>query len=198
MKYADNILDVSALQPDYIGFIFYEKSTRYVGTSPLPTLSKKIRKTGVFVNETIEKVGQKIKIFKLEAIQLHGSETPQYCQELRQKFPKIEIIKAFLVGNSFCFTPLEAYIASVNYFLFDTKGKHPGGNGLTFNWGLLEKYPYNTPFFLSGGIGIEEIDKIHELQQSPLPLYAIDLNSRFEVQPGIKNTYLLNDFISLL
>ncbi|MDO5607585.1 MAG: phosphoribosylanthranilate isomerase [Capnocytophaga sp.] len=197
MKSAGNIRAVAGLQPDYMGFIFYEKSARYL-TDTIPDIPSEIRKVGVFVNATSLEINKKISDYPLSAIQLHGNETPEFCQELKQNHPSIEIIKAFSVGKSFDFSILAQYGTIVDYFLFDTKGANPGGNGFTFDWQLLQEYPYSIPFFLSGGIGVEHADAIRQLSESGLPLYAIDINSRFETQPGIKNIPLLNEFISKL
>ena len=181
MKYSENILEVSQLLPDYLGFIFYEKSSRFFD-GEIPEISKSIKKVGVFVNATMEEIKFKIKKYDLDLIQLHGNETPEFCRNLKKE--SIEIIKVFSVDDDFDFQILEAYENVCDYFLFDTKGKLPGGNGITFNWQILEKYHSRKPFFLSGGIGLDEIEKIKNLN---LPIYAIDVNSKFEIEAGLKN-----------
>jgi phosphoribosylanthranilate isomerase len=195
MKYPDNILEVGSLLPDYMGFIFWEKSARYFD-GVIPELPKSIKKVGVFVNETIEVILAKAQKHDLQAIQLHGNESVEFCNELRENGNQvqIEIIKVFSVDDSFDFEVLKPFEAVCDYFLFDTKGKLPGGNGTTFDWKVLEKYPSSKPFFLSGGIGIEEIEAVHEISKTNLPLYAIDVNSKFEIEPGLKNTEKLNSF----
>ena len=195
MKYPDNILEVGSLLPDYMGFIFWEKSARYFD-GVIPELPKSIKKVGVFVNETIELILAKAQKHDLQAIQLHGNESVEFCNELRENGNQvqIEIIKVFSVDDSFDFEVLKPFEAVCDYFLFDTKGKLPGGNGTTFDWKVLEKYPSSKPFFLSGGIGIEEIEAVHEISKTNLPLYAIDVNSKFEIEPGLKNTEKLNSF----
>jgi phosphoribosylanthranilate isomerase len=191
MKYPDNILEVGALLPDYMGFIFWEKSARYFNGT-IPELIKTIKKVGVFVNETVDTIVEKVNQHQLQAVQLHGKESVEFCKELKNKLdPKIEIIKVFSVGNDFDFELLKPFEALCDYFLFDTKGKLPGGNGTTFDWKLLKNYKSDKPFFLSGGIGIEEIAAIKDLK---LPVYAIDVNSRFELEPGLKNKNLLSNF----
>jgi phosphoribosylanthranilate isomerase len=191
MKYPDNILEVGALLPDYMGFIFYEKSARYFNGT-IPELIKTIKKVGVFVNESVENIIEKINEHNLQAIQLHGTESVAFCQELKSKInKKIEIIKVFSVGDDFDFVVLQPFEEVCDYFLFDTKGKLPGGNGTTFDWKILKNYKSNKPFFLSGGIGIEEIAAIKNLK---LPVYAVDVNSRFEIEPGLKNKNLLTNF----
>jgi phosphoribosylanthranilate isomerase len=191
MKYPDNILEIGALLPDYMGFIFYEKSARYFD-GEIPELIKTIKKTGVFVNETIDNIIAKINKYDLQAVQLHGEESVAFCQELKDNIDiQIEIIKVFSVGAAFDFEVLVPFEKVCDYFLFDTKGELPGGNGSTFDWKILENYKSEKPFFLSGGIGIEEIPAIKNLN---LPIYAIDINSKFETAPGLKSKSLLKKF----
>jgi phosphoribosylanthranilate isomerase len=193
MKYPDNILEVGSLLPDYMGFIFWEKSARYFD-GDMPDLPKSIKKVGVFVNESIEVIEEKIAKYNLQAIQLHGQESVDFCSEIKAKFDtSIEIIKVFSADEHFDFSILKPFEAVCDYFLFDTKGKLPGGNGTTFDWRILENYPSKKPFFLSGGIGIEEMDSIYEISKTNLPIYAIDINSRFEIEPGLKNIQLCRD-----
>lgn len=191
MKYPENIIEVGALLPDYMGFIFYEKSARYFNGT-IPELIKTIKKVGVFVNESVENIIEKINEHNLQAVQLHGEESVVFCEELKNKIDnKIEIIKVFSVGDDFNFDLLKPFESVCDYFLFDTKGKLPGGNGTTFDWKILKNYKSDKPFFLSGGIGLEEIAAIKNLK---LPVYAIDVNSRFEIEPGLKNKNLLTNF----
>ncbi|NNC49704.1 MAG: tryptophan synthase subunit beta [Flaviramulus sp.] len=187
MKYQDNIEQVAALQPDYLGFIFYEKSARHFEADNMPELPKSIKKTGVFVNADINLVIKKINKHNLQAIQLHGKESPEYCKQLRQE--NIEIVKVFSIKDEFDFSVLTPFEDIVDYFLFDTKGKLPGGNGYAFDWTILNNYPSTTPFFLSGGIGLNQIDDINKFKKSVASkyCYALDVNSKFEIEPGIKN-----------
>lgn len=211
MKYQDNIEQVAALQPDYLGFIFYDKSARHFDSESIPELPKSIKKVGVFVDEDIEIVIEKINTHNLQAVQLHGKETPEYCEALRHaelvsashnsnlkqvQVNKLEIIKVFSIKETFNFEILKAYEAFCDYFLFDTKGKLPGGNGYTFDWNVLINYPSTKPFFLSGGIGLNEAEKIKEFKQNTASKYcfAIDVNSKFEMEPGLKNIKKLNEF----
>lgn len=187
MKYPDNILEVGTLLPDYMGFIFWEKSARYFD-GDLPNLPKSIRKVGVFVNESIPVILEKIAKYDLQAIQLHGHESVEFCKDLKSEIDAaIEIIKVFSVDDTFDFNVLEPFETVCDYFLFDTKGKLPGGNGTTFDWKVLANYPSSKPFFLSGGIGLEEMDAVNEIFKTNLPVYAIDVNSKFEIEPGLKN-----------
>jgi phosphoribosylanthranilate isomerase len=194
MKYPDNILEVGSLLPDYMGFIFWEKSARYFDGA-LPNLPQSIKKTGVFVNASQEDILAKVNQYDLQAIQLHGHESVAFCQKLKNTLAKsIEIIKVFSVDSTFDFDELKPFESVCDYFLFDTKGKLPGGNGTTFDWKVLEKYPSQKPFFLSGGIGLDEIDLVKQILKTDLPIYAIDVNSKFEIEPGLKNTKLLASF----
>ncbi len=195
MKYPDNILEVGALLPDYMGFIFWEKSARYFD-GIIPALPKSIRKVGVFVNATSEEILEKIQKHDLQAVQLHGNESVEFCESLKKKLPKgIEVIKVFSILNTFDFAALKPFEPLCDYFLFDTKGKLPGGNGTTFDWKVLEQYPSTKPFFLSGGIGIEELEDVKQVLKTNLPIYAIDANSKFELNPGLKNIKLCTDAI---
>jgi len=188
MKFPENILKVGALLPDFMGFIFWEKSSRYFD-GEIPRLPKYIKKVGVFVDESIENIQSKIEKYNLDCIQLHGTESVEFCQKLKE-IP-IEIIKVFSIKDNFDFEILREFESVCDYFLFDTKGELPGGNGATFDWNLLKKYPSNKPFFLSGGIGIEEIKLLKIMN---LPVYGIDVNSKFETEPGLKNIELLKSF----
>ena len=190
MKFPENILEVGALLPDFMGFIFWEKSSRYFDDE-IPMLPKSIKKVGVFVDESFEIVVSKIDKHNLDCIQLHGNESIEFCKKLKEL--PIEIIKVFSIKDNFDFTVLKEYEGVCDYFLFDTKGELPGGNGTTFDWNLLKEYPSKKPFFLSGGIGIEQIKILKEMN---LPIYAIDVNSKFETEPGLKNTELLKSFQS--
>ena len=194
MKYQDNIKQVAALQPDYLGFIFYEKSARHFNSENIPELDKSIKKTGVFVDESIDFVIEKINNHDLQAVQLHGKESPEYFNKLKSQ--NIEIIKVFSIIDEFNFERLKPYENVCNYFLFDTKGKHPGGNGYTFDWNVLNNYPSTTPFFLSGGIGLNELENIKEFQKSDASkyCYALDVNSKFEIEPGLKSIEDLIEF----
>tara|TARA_Y100001937_G_scaffold30975_1_gene44429 strand:+ start:361 stop:984 length:624 start_codon:yes stop_codon:yes gene_type:complete len=192
LKFESNILGLSKLEPDYMGFVFWEKSKRLVIGST-PNLSQtKIKKTGVFVNADFEKIKDKVRVHKLEAIQLHGLESPEFCEKIKDL--GVEIIKAFSIDENFNFNVLEKYELCSDYFLFDTKGKSPGGNGISFDWEILRNYKYEKKFFLSGGISIESISAIKKIKKLSLPLFCVDINSRFELNPGEKNIELIKSF----
>ena len=194
MKYPDNILEVGTLLPDYMGFIFWDKSARYFDGT-LPTLPQSIKKIGVFVNANKEEIEAQVLKHDLQAVQLHGQESVAFCHELKNTLANTtEIIKVFSVDDTFDFNQLEPFETVCDYFLFDTKGKLPGGNGTTFDWKVLEQYPSQKPFFLSGGIGLDEIDLVKQILKTDLPIIAIDVNSKFEIEAGLKNKEELDRF----
>jgi phosphoribosylanthranilate isomerase len=187
MKFPDNIREVALLNPDFLGFIFYGKSARYVGEAFDPAvlidLPPTINKTGVFVNASKEDVLSKVKQYHLDYVQLHGNESVEYCTELRQH---VRVIKAFGLHEDFDFRLPDAYEESVELFLFDTYTAEHGGSGKTFNHRLLERYSGSIPFFVSGGLGLEEIKQVAELHKIYPLLTGVDVNSRFEKSPGLK------------
>ena len=201
MKYQDNMNQVAELQPDYLGFIFHDGSSRFFDGQMLQ-LSKKISKVGVFVNASLQNIIEKIKIYDLQAIQLHGEESPAFCESLKEQRNTdssknaIKIIKVFSIKDEFNFDILRPYEEVCDYFLFDTKGKLPGGNGYTFDWKILKDYPSTKPYFLSGGIGLNEIDDVLSFlrRQESKYCHAIDINSRFEKEPGLKDVALIKEF----
>ena len=198
MKEIENITEISALQPDYLGFIFWEKSKRNMTLDAIPELPETTKKVGVFVDASIQEIATKINQYQLDIIQLHGNESVIFCKNVK-KF-SVEVIKVFSIDSNFNFSVVKEYVFAVDYFLFDTKGKLPGGNGITFDWNVLENYHFNVPYFLSGGIGTTEIDGLKEFLKSPAAkkCYAIDVNSRFEKKPGIKTKIKLQKSKKLL
>jgi len=194
-----NTTEVAQLRPDYLGFIFWEPSSRFF-EGKIPELPHTISKVGVFVDAELDYIINTVQKHQLQGLQLHGHETPDYCTkiaaELKKLNHKVDIIKVFSIKEEFDFDVLTPYENVCDYFLFDTKGKLPGGNGYTFNWSVLKNYPSTKPFFLSGGIGLNNLDKINEFIKSPESkyCYAIDVNSRFEIEPGLKNIEELQKF----
>jgi phosphoribosylanthranilate isomerase len=180
---------------DYAGFIFYERSPRLV-TGKLDAATVRsttgIKKVGVFVDEDLQAVQQQVADYGLDLVQLHGNETPEYCAAIREVVP---VVKAFRIGEQVSWQELAAFIPVSDYFLFDTAvGKSYGGTGQQFNWDLLKSYPFSHPFFLSGGIGPEHAAALAELE---LPaLFAVDVNSRFETAPGIKDMEKVQGFVN--
>ncbi|WP_247672613.1 phosphoribosylanthranilate isomerase [Aquimarina sp. MMG016] len=203
MKYQENIEAIAALQPDYLGFIFYEKSPRNF-ENDIPKIPDSIKKVGVFVDASIDFVVEKIKKYNFKAVQLHGNETPGFCIELKAILHRhtepVEVWKVFSIKDEFDFEILKPYEDIVDYFLFDTKGKAKGGNGFTFDWSVLKNYNSTTSFILSGGIGLQEIESILSFWRRPESkyLHAIDVNSKFEIEPGLKNINDLSTFKKLL
>jgi len=185
LKDPENIKQVAALKPDFMGFIFYPQSKRFVGEDfIMPTISPEIKKVGVFVNASANHIIEKTNEYKLDLIQLHGDEKPNFCEVLNHIVP---VIKAFGVDEAFDFEVLESYKNTCTYFLFDTKTTDYGGSGNTFNWKILEKYDNSVPFFLSGGIGAEEFENLKMKKFENEKIFAIDVNSKFEIEPGIKD-----------
>lgn len=191
-----NMLEVAKLQPDYMGFIFYAPSARDVSTMETPPdwqrLPPSIRKVAVLVNMPLDNVFKTLNKDLFPVLQLHGEEDPIYCRELAKEF---SLIKAFRVGDQLP-DAMEAYQDYCDFFLFDTLGPLPGGNGQSFNHSLLEQYRLQTPFFLSGGIAPEHLKAIQAISHPAFN--GIDLNSRFEIKPGIKDPLQLKPFIQAI
>lgn len=192
MKFPDNIAEAVALEPDYLGFIFFPESKRFVedlDPELVRNIPESIKTTGVFVDEKLEVVKEKISIYQLKAVQLHGKESPAYCKELQKV---TEVIKAFGIDESFDFDLLDDYYDTVDYYLFDTKTPEHGGSGKSFNWRLLEKYQLIKPFFISGGVGLDNAADLSRVNDERL--YAVDVNSRFETSAGLKDIEQLKEF----
>lgn len=194
-----NTIEVASLKPDYLGFIFWEPSKRFFN-GPLPDLPHGIKKVGVFVDASLKEITKKVAKYNLLAVQLHGKESAEFCASLREESKGIQIIKVFSIKDDFDFGELTVFEEVCDFYLFDTKGRLPGGNGYTFNWEVLKKYPSTKPYFLSGGIGLEETEKIYDFLASPESKYchAIDVNSRFEIEPGLKDVNKLSEFKTLI
>lgn len=190
-----NISEVAALRPDYLGFIFWKPSKRFF-EGDLPSIPHGVKKVGVFVDERIVIIAEKVKKYQLLFVQLHGNESPAFCDQLKKQIPQIKIIKVFSMKDDFDFGQLKHYEDVCDFYLFDTKGKLPGGNGYVFNWEVLKDYPSTKPYFLSGGIGLEEIDSLKEFVKRPESKYCevIDVNSKFEIEPGLKDVEKLKKF----
>ncbi|WP_201739473.1 phosphoribosylanthranilate isomerase [Dokdonia sinensis] len=209
-----NTQEVAVLQPDYLGFIFYGKSKRDFEGMEIPDLPVGIKKVGVFVDAELAFAKAQIEKYKLDIVQLHGDESPAYVNALRLRselgkpdedpdpsrkvevpaLSGVEVWKVFGIKDTFDFNRLKPYEGIVNAFLFDTKGKEKGGNGYTFNWEVLMNYTSKTPMILSGGIGLDEIEKIKDILATDLPIIALDVNSKFEKEPGMKDIKNLEKF----
>ena len=194
MREAENIREVEALGIDMMGFIFWPKSSRYVSQRPdyLPTKCKRV---GVFVDEAPEQVKRLADDYGLDYIQLHGHETPEVISYLRTPaLPHPRILKAFNISTAEDLLQTQPYEGLVDGFLFDAKGKSVGGNGEKFNWDVLDAYQGNTPFLLSGGIGPDDAERVNAFYHPKC--IGIDLNSRFELAPGLKDVNALRRFVN--
>ena len=191
MREAENIRKAEALGIDLMGFIFWPKSSRYVSERPayLPTKCKRV---GVFVDASLEEIRQHADDYQLDFIQLHGHESPAFAEALRP----LTLIKAFNIASAEDLRQTEAYEGIVDYFLFDTKGKSVGGNGEKFDWSVLADYAGETPFLLSGGIGPDDAERVKSFHHPQC--IGIDLNSKFEVAPALKDIQKLKTFIEQL
>lgn len=192
----ENIRGVLTLQPDYIGFIFYPASKRFVGSALEATWVAQLAgvcKTGVFVDADERQVNSYVAQYGFQAVQLHGNEDAAYCARLKQT--GVTVIKAFGIDPRFDWAQLDEYEDAAEYYLFDTQSKQHGGTGTRFDWKLLEGYTSDKPFFLGGGISTENIREALEIGDSRL--YALDLNSKFETAPGIKDIELLKQTLQI-
>lgn len=175
---------------NYIGFIFYEKSKRFVESTPPINGAQKV---GVFVNASFEEISNRISDHSLDVVQLHGSESPEFCAKLAQE---VSIIKAFGIDANFNFEVTSNYESYVDFFLFDTKTPQHGGSGQQYDWSMLSDYKGSIPFFLSGGIRPNSLDSIQAFKHERFA--GVDLNSGFENSPGDKDTLGLKQFIHQL
>jgi len=193
LKHPENIKAITALSPDYMGFICYAPSPRYttdLQADTLAALPETIYKTAVFVNEDAETITKLADTYNFDAIQLHGNEDPEFCNSFRGR---VMVIKAFGIDKDFDFESLNEFAGSVDYFLFDTKtDKH----GKSFDWLLLNKYKLNVPFFLSGGLSLENLEEVALIKHPQF--YGVDLNSRFEIEPGLKDINKLKKAFEIL
>ena len=198
MRDAHNIEQLLELQPDYMGFIFYEKSARNVADELdevlLKSFPKTTKKVGVFVNASAITILEKVKKYQLDYVQLHGEELPNFCKDLQLK--GINIIKAFSLDENFNFAQLNNYKPWCDFFLFDAKGQNKGGNGITFDWSILERYDNEKPIFLAGGIDLENAEEA--LNMTGLKIHAIDINSRFELSPAMKDVEKVQELMYIL
>ena len=197
MRDPENIREIESLDVDFIGFIFYNGSPRFVGNNDESTkviCSCKKQKVGVFVNEPIEYILDKAEKYKLDFLQLHGIESPELCLQLQNK--GYQVIKAFSISSAEDFVNTQNYPDCCNYFLFDTKCDSHGGSGKRFDWSLIEEYKGGTPFLLSGGLTFDCVDDLRLINH---PAFAgIDLNSGFEKSIAIKDAEKINEFVKKL
>jgi phosphoribosylanthranilate isomerase len=191
-----NIKAVEALAPDYLGFICYEKSQRYIGgmnDDELVDINTDIIKTGVFVDEDADSISKLIYKYKFDAVQLHGTESPEFCEMFRHE---VQVIKAFGIDESFNFAKLDTYKNNVDFFLFDTKTAAYGGSGRTFDWSILNNYKLDVPFFLSGGLSLDNLEEVKYIKHPAF--YGVDLNSKFELSPAMKDLDKLTQAFNMI
>lgn len=198
MREAINLSDIANLAPDYLGFIFYPKSPRYVGEALdaelLRGLPPTVRKVGVFVDAPLPELLATATRYGLDYVQLHGHESAAYCRAAHEE--GLRLIKAFSVGEQFDFETLAEYGAVCDFFLFDTQGQHPGGNGYTFDWRVLADYHGPAPFLLSGGLGPANAGELLAFQHPFLAGY--DFNSQLETAPGLKDVAATRELLLTL
>ena len=191
MREPDNIRDVEKLHPDMMGFICWNKSPRFV--QAVPSYMPQCHKVCVFVNPTIDYALQTADSFKADYLQLHGSETPEFCHKLKQTIG-LKIIKAISVSSATDIEKSKEYQSVADLLLFDTRCASVGGSGVKFDWSILESYIGTTPFLLSGGIAPDDAKSISFIKH---PMFAgVDLNSRFESAPAVKDVLKLKEFIT--
>lgn len=194
MREPENIEKVAQLGVDMMGFIFYPKSPRFASQSVARTAAdKNVCRVGVFVNESVELISDKIQLFDLNAVQLHGNESRELCEQLHEQNRLLKVIKAISVSTAGDIQKYKEYVGAVDYFLFDTKCKTVGGSGQQFDWQVLENYDGDVPFILSGGIGPEDVERIRNFHHPKC--IGIDLNSKFEMEPGLKDVEMLKTFL---
>jgi phosphoribosylanthranilate isomerase len=194
---SEDIMELIPLKISRLGFIFYHMSKRYVYgkliEDGLKEIPKHIKKTGVFVNAEIAEIEQIIDQYHLDCIQLHGDESPEFCKHFRTK---TEVIKAISIQDVSSFETTKLYLDACDLLLFDTQSKHYGGTGKTFDWQWLEAYNSDKPFYLSGGISLENVEEIKKIKHEKL--IGIDINSKFEIRPGIKDIEKIKQLIYLM
>lgn len=197
----EQLKDLQLIGVDYAGLIFYPPSPRYVGKHKMQASETKeqqisIRKIGVFVNEQESDLLKLVDDWGLEMVQLHGEETPEFCERISKQ---VKVIKAFRVGTVVDIELMVSpYKDVVDYFLFDTMGEKYGGTGKQFDWKLVSNTVLEKPYFLSGGIGADLDQELNDFASTQKDLYAVDVNSKFEVSPGIKNMGLIRKFVDSL
>ena len=191
MRDAANIRQLEALGIDWMGMIFWPKSKRYVSMPPV-YLPQHMRKVGVFVDASLDAIRQHVEDYHLDIVQLHGQESPETLKALKP----LTLIKAFNIATPEDLQKTEPYEGLADYFLFDTKGESVGGNGEKFDWSVLDNYQGKTPFLLSGGIGSEDAEVVKTFHHPKC--IGIDLNSRFETEPGLKDITKLKQFLEAI
>lgn len=185
---------IAEVQPDWMGIILYPPSPRYVPQHMAANIhGLMVEKVGVFVNESLENIEKSIADFGLSALQFHGAEAPEFVENVKNE-TGLEILKVISVKDKINWTLLEEYLPCTDYFLFDTYTKQHGGSGKQFNWNLLEDYPFEIPFLLSGGIGPDDASTLKQVKSKLPKMAGVDINSGFELSPGLKEIEKINEF----
>lgn len=192
MRDPENVREVAGLRPDMMGFIFYPGSKRFVSDDFVMPEMQNVLKVGVFVNSGEQSIRELIRRHGLDMIQLHGDESPDFCSKFRED---VKVIKAIGVRDRADVIQAKAYFGTVDHFLFDNQTPDHGGSGKQFDHTLLEAYEGQETFILSGGLGLKEIRFYRQFYSDPR-LYALDLNSRFETAPAMKDVSLLKDALA--
>lgn len=187
-----DLSEIQKLRPDYCGFIFYAESPRFFTSDHIPLSDPEIKKVGVFVNAALDEILSRCTLFSLDYVQLHGDENADLCLRIKEK--GVGVIKAFRIAKNTDFKKCREYEGACDMFLFDSASPAYGGSGKTFSWEILSDYDMEVPYFLSGGIGPENIEKAMCIIDPRL--YGLDLNSLWEVSPGVKNHHLLKSHLS--
>lgn len=197
MRNTENIEELCKLPIDYIGFIFFHKSARFADNvltqKTANAIPAHIKKTGVFVNAGYKYIAEMAQKYSLDCIQMHGAESPEECKKIKSKLNK-PVLKAFGIDENFDFSLLSNYNDACDYFLFDTKSPKHGGTGIKFDWRILDKYTLEKPIFLSGGITADDYNDALTVSKK-LPIAALDINSKFEIEPALKDIELIDTFI---
>ncbi|MFT4093735.1 MAG: phosphoribosylanthranilate isomerase [Niabella sp.] len=191
------VAQLTAIGVDYAGFIFYEKSPRFVGNKINPADLKVLtglKKVGVFVNETEENILNAVDRYGLDMVQLHGDEPPQFYDRLKSK---ADVIKVLRVQGNENLNDLLAPHHHAHYFLFDTKAGAYGGTGKKFDWSVLESQHFTRPYFLSGGIGAGDTEQVKAFTAANT-VFALDINSKFETAPGVKDIQMIQEFVKMI
>lgn len=202
MRSGENIAQIfsptvpKAAQPDWMGLIFVESSPRFVNSRPSVLPPEGVKRIGVFRHANRDDVAQCVAHYNLHALQLHGNESPDECRQLRKAFPQLQLIKAFGIGTTADLLAVGDYESLCDYFIFDTLCPTGGGSGRQFDWNILQAYTGNCPFLLSGGLRPQDTAAIRSFVHPRC--VGLDLNSGFEIAPGIKNAEVLHRFVSEL
>jgi len=193
IKSEDNLAALSSLPVDMVGLNFYKPSPRYVGPEVVPqwydVLPDEVSRVGVFVNESMDDIMDIADEYRLDYVQLHGDEDVSFCNEAAAQLPIIKVVR---VGSHIDWSQIERYAEVAEYILFDTDSKAYGGSGHKFDWSLLADYPLSTPYLIGGGVGPEDTNLLQS--HSHTKFIGVDINSRFEIEPAVKNIELIKKF----